>query len=215
MTPITSTMGCCYLRIVQLDNDADKVMRLIAETIQSVHPNPLKPWNQRIVLGCWAVKYLPLCAEYLPTFPITYIGFSIPYARKFLSVPNVSFNMLAKALMMPIFGPRFIRDARAKRRPLYVWTVNEPDMMRWCIKQEFDAVITDDPKRFLEVCDEWEQGKREIDISWAQWMGIAWINLMVIIFGAIFWWKHGRTSVETPRPKRAPRFSSGKQEGEQ
>ena len=188
-------------------------MRLIAETIRSVAPNPLKPWNQRLILGCWAVKYLPLCAKYLPTFPITYIGFSIPYARKFFSVPNVSFNMLVKALMLPFLGARFIRDAKRKGRPLYVWTVNEEDIMKWSIKQGFDGVITDDPGRFLEVCDEWEQGKRDIEISWGQWMGIAWINFMVIIFGTIFWWKYGRAGEEKKTPKRAVPFS-GREEQE-
>ena len=177
-------------------------MRLIADTIQSVAPNPLKPWNQRIVLGCWAVKFVPLCADHLPTFPITYIGFSIPYARKFLSVPNVSFNMLQKALMLPYFGARFIRDVKAKGRPLYVWTVNEPEMMRWCIKRELDGVITDDPKRFLEVCDEWERGKRDVDTSWGQWMMIAWTNFMVLIFGTIFWWKYSSTGKAKPARRR-------------
>lgn len=39
----------------QLDNDADDVMRLIAKTIREVPPS-YRPWNQRIVLGCWAVR---------------------------------------------------------------------------------------------------------------------------------------------------------------
>ena len=178
-------------------------MRLIAETIHSVPPNPLKSWNQRLVLGCWALKFLPLCAKYLPTFPITHIGFSIPYARHFLTVPNVSFNMLQRSLMLPLFGARFMREAKAKGRPLYVWTVNEEDMMRWSIEHDLDGVITDDPKRFLEVCDEWEQGKREINISWGQWMIIAWTNLMVLVFGTIFWWKYSSTDKQIPSQKTA------------
>lgn len=166
-------------------------MRLIAETIAAVPPNPLKAWNQRIVLGCWAAKYLPLCKKYLPTFPISHIGFSIPYARQFLSVPNVSFNMLQKTLIVPFFGKRFIRDAKDRGRPIYAWTVNEEDMMRWCISKGLDGVITDDPKKFLEVCEDWQRGKRDIHISWGQWMMILWINIMVLVFGGIFWWKHG------------------------
>jgi hypothetical protein len=39
---------------IKLDNDADDVMRLIAETLAEVK-SP-KPWNQRILLGCWAVS---------------------------------------------------------------------------------------------------------------------------------------------------------------
>ena len=112
--------------------------------------------------------------------------------------------MLQKTLVVPFFGARFIRDVKAKGRPLYVWTVNEQDMMRWSISKELDGVITDDPKRFLEVCDEWEQGKREINISWGQWMMIAWINFLVLVFGTIFWWKYGSaTAKEKPTQKRA------------
>lgn len=188
-------------------------MRLIAETIQSVAPNPLKPWNQRLVLGCWAVKFLPLCAEYLPAFPIMHIGFSIPYARQFLSIPSVSFNMLQKTLMVPFFGARFIHDVKANGRPLYVWTVNEEDMMKWSIDKELDGVITDDPKRFLEICDEWEQGKRKINISLGQWIMIAWINLMVLVFGTMFWWKYGSTRKETSTRKGAAPLPGQKEDG--
>lgn len=39
-----------------MHDDADMMIRLIAETIGQVPPNPLKHWNQRIVLGCWAVS---------------------------------------------------------------------------------------------------------------------------------------------------------------
>ena len=179
---------------IQLDNDASTVMRLIASTIASVSPSRTKSWNKRIVLGCWAAKYLPLCAQYLPTFPITHIGFSIPYARQFLSVPNVSFNILQKSLIAPIIGPRFLRDAKKKGRPVYDWTVNEDNFMKWSIKHELDGVITDDPKRFLEICQEWEQGRQEIVTTFKQWLLVSWINWMVIVFGIVFWWKHGRAS---------------------
>lgn len=166
-------------------------MRLIAQTIDSVPASSTTPWNKRIVLGCWAAQYLPLCAEFLPTFPITHIGFSISYARQFFSVPNISFNMLLHVLMMPVLGRQFLRDAKEKSRPVYAWTVNKDNMMRWCIEENLDAVITDDPKKFLEVCDAWEDGKRDIELSWRDYLLILWINLMVVIFGTMFWWKHG------------------------
>lgn len=122
--------------------------------------------------------------------------------------------MLQKTLILPLLGARFIRDAKAKGRSLFVWTVNEQDMMRWCIDKELDGVITDDPKRFLEVCDEWEQGKRKINISWGQAMMIAWINLMVVIFGAMFWWKYGSTGKEATAKERTVALPSKKEEGQ-
>jgi phosphatidylglycerol phospholipase C len=46
---------------IKPDNDAEAIMRLIAATIAEVKPT--KPWNERIVLGVWAVRmiHLPLC----------------------------------------------------------------------------------------------------------------------------------------------------------
>ena len=99
--------------------------------------------------------------------------------------------MLQKSLIAPIIGPRFLKDAKGKGRPVYDWTVNDESMMRWSIKQGLDGVITDDPKRFLEVCEEWEGGKRSVEVSWKEWMQVLWIQLMVVVFGVIFWWKYG------------------------
>ena len=153
-------------------------MRLIAETIQSVVPHSSSPWERRIVLGCWALKYIPHCEKYLPAFPITYIGFSTRYARQFFPIANVSFNMLLASLMMPVLGRRFIRDARERHRPVYAWTVNNDDKMRWCIEEGLDGVITDDPKR-------------EIRIPMKERVMSGWFQLMVLLFEFIFWMRYG------------------------
>lgn len=44
------------LSLQQIDNDADDIMRLMAETIERVPPHPDTPWSKRVVLGCWAVR---------------------------------------------------------------------------------------------------------------------------------------------------------------
>jgi len=43
---------------IKLDNDANDVIRLIAETIRNVKPAEGRPWKGRIVLGCWAVSLM-------------------------------------------------------------------------------------------------------------------------------------------------------------
>lgn len=83
------------------------------------------------------------------------------------------------------WGGQFLRDAKAAGRPVFGWTVNEDNMMRWSIKHELDGVITDDPKRFLEVCDEWEHGKRTIDLGCLHFLLIIWLHISVTIFGMI------------------------------
>jgi len=174
---------------IKIDNDADTVMRLIADAIEKTPPHPQKSWDHRIVLGCWAAKYIPLCALHLPNFPTTHIGFSLSYARRFFSIPNVSFNMLQKILMGPA-GARFLRDAKRLGRPVLCWTVNEENLMRWSIKNGLDGVITDDPKSFLEVCDQWEQGKRKIFLQPKDFLVVLWLNFMVALFGPLFQWKY-------------------------
>ena len=169
---------------IKLDNDAEKVMRLIAKTIESVPPSS-RPWNDRIVLGIWAATFLPLCKKYSPGFPVSNIAFDPCYARQFLQVPGVSFNMLQRALMNPI-GHRFIRDVKAAQRPLFLWTVNEVNLMKWSIQKEADGVITDDPRLFNEVCDTWDENSR---VPWPplrQFLYTLWLWILITVFGRRF-----------------------------
>lgn len=177
---------------IKLDNNAEAVMRLIASTLASA-PSPSRPWSDRVVLGIWAAKFLPLCHRYLPGYPISNIGFSTCYARQFLKVPNVSFNMLQKVLLGPI-GARFIRDVKKAQRPLFVWTVNDSNLMKWSIQKELDGVITDDPKKFNRICDNWEGDKERIARpSFAQWLYTFWLYIMI----GVFTWPFKRRFPET------------------
>lgn len=169
---------------IKLDNNSDNVMRLIAETLASVPPGQ-RAWNDRVVLGIWAAKFLPLCTKYLPGFPVSHIGFSTCYARKFLKVPNVSFNMLQKVLLGPV-GARFMRDVRKAKRPLFVWTVNETNLMKWSIQKNVDGVITDDPQRFKQICDEWDEKEPRAKPTWAQWLYTFWLWILIGVFSFRF-----------------------------
>lgn len=129
-------------------------MRIIAETIKKIQPTKGRPWHDRIVLGIWATKYLPLCEKYLPGFPVSYIGWSPYYASSFHAVPNISFNIMNQSLLGPI-GDWFVRKSKKLGRPIYAWTVNQEKMMRWSIQNQVDGVITDDPAMFLAICKNW------------------------------------------------------------
>ncbi|KAJ4404653.1 hypothetical protein N0V91_005803 [Didymella pomorum] len=169
---------------IKLDNNADDVMRLISETIRSVRPSPSRPWQSRIVLGCWAAKYLPLCAHYLPGFSVSHIGFSVLVASYFFTVPNVSFNMNQAVLMLP-WGKAFIRKAQRDGRPVYAWTVNDARRMRWDIQQGLDGVITDDPELFLEVRRGWHEGTKHGLRTW-DWLDIMRVNFFALIYSVLF-----------------------------
>jgi hypothetical protein len=142
------------------------------------------------LLICEKAKYLPLCREYLPGFPITHIGFSISYARTFLHVtdPPVSFNMLQKIMVGPL-GSRFQRQAQEAGRSVFLWTVNEDPWMRWSIGRGVDGVLTDDPKRFLDIADEYVEGQ-SAGIPWRAWVFALWINILALLFGGLFRWRY-------------------------
>ncbi|PQE21030.1 glycerophosphoryl diester phosphodiesterase protein [Rutstroemia sp. NJR-2017a WRK4] len=174
---------------IKLDNNADDIMRLIGEAIRGVEAN--KPWSQRIILGCWAAKYLPLCATYLPEFPIAHIGFSIAYAREFLQVPNVHFNMLRQIMVGP-YGAKFLSDTKKANRSMFIWTVNKEQWMRWCISKGVDGVITDDPKKYLEVCDDYDSAEsKRSGFSFVDWMSIILLNLLAMLFSWLFRCRYG------------------------
>jgi len=208
-----------------MDNNPENIMRLMAATVANVPPAPGTRWEDRIVLGCWAVrtpaaapslppshtqrnqtnpwpharprqaKYFPLCATHFPSYPVTHISFSVPYARQFLSVPHVSFNMLQASLVSRA-GRRFVRDARRADRRVYAWTVNDSCAMDWCLRRDgVDGVISDDPKKFLDLCDRWDPGARPERWPLKMRLNCARINLFAWLFGLLFWIRHGWVSM--------------------
>ena len=125
--------------------------------------------------------FIEAARRLLPDYPPLLICFHIPYARHFLDVPALGFNILQKSLVGPC-GSRFLRRARDAERPVMVWTVNDERWMEWCLRKNaaggkgastttttlvesrlIDGVITDNPKLFLEVCKRWEDEQDEQD----------------------------------------------------
>lgn len=174
---------------IKLSNDADSIMRLMSSTVAAVAPSAQRAWKDRIVLGIWAAKYLPLAMKYFPDFPVSNIAFSTHYARHFFTVPNVSFNMLFPTLAAP-GGKSFIRDAKKRhQRQVFTWTVNDRDKMEWCIRRKLDGVVTDDPRKYLEVCEQFGDGDKEplaplrMRTYWDIMRIWLWVHLMS------FWYK--------------------------
>lgn len=74
--------------------------------------------------------------------------------------------------------------------------------MRWAVRKGVDGVLTDDPKRYLEVVKEMEGeagGVRKQDkVTWREIIGLVWINAIIVIFGTMLrlklMWRGGRTS---------------------
>ena len=167
-----------------MDNEPTQIIRLIAEALRDA-PKSSRPWDQRVLLGVWGNKYLPLCKHFMPTYSVTNITFSTTYARSFFRNPYVSFNIIVWTVLLWPIGSRFIRRAHALDRSVILWTVNDDALMRWSIGQGVDGVITDDPKRFGHVAEEWTAGHRNTDLSWGHVRFSLWVNIMAAIFSLL------------------------------
>lgn len=60
--------------------------------------------------------------------------------------------------------------------------------MKWSIRKEVDGVITDDPKKYLEVCKQYNGGK--ISVSLRLWWGVIWFTSVAWIFGLLFRYRY-------------------------
>lgn len=165
----------------QLDNPPS-IIPQISSTLAAV-PSPI-PWNARLTLGCWTAAFLPLLHDHLPGFPVALITFSLRYARQFLAVPNVGFNLNQKLLMGPL-GRGFVDEARERGRAVYVWTVNEEDLVGWCLRARVDGVVTDCAAMVREKSAAWDGkqvGRIRLRLRAQAWM----MSLAAVLFGWFF-----------------------------
>lgn len=63
--------------------------------------------------------------------------------------------------------------------------------MDWCIRRALDCVITDEPKKFLEACDNFKPDSQPSQLPWAVIFNFIRINIFAWLFGIMFWRKYG------------------------
>ncbi|CRG86040.1 glycerophosphoryl diester phosphodiesterase [Talaromyces islandicus] len=184
---------------IKRNNDPRTMIRKIAETIKIVSPSS-RPWSERIVLGCWGPTYFPLCDEYLPDFPTALICASVFSARRVLKTEqsDISFNTLIKALQGPALGYNLIDSAHTANRLVFAWTINKPKDMRWAIRHGVDAVLTDDPAQFRQICDVWDAAeerrtRKEDRFTIAEHVQLVTIAVLVALFGWTLKYQFPRT----------------------
>lgn len=175
---------------VKVDNQVE-VIRAMADTMDAVNSDP-SFWSARVVLGIWHHQYLPFCAEYLPGLPITHIGLHTAYARRyFLHHPAVSaFNLQINALVTHA-QQRFVKEAHDAGKPVYLWTVNDAQAMRFCMHLGVDAILSDDPSKTRQVQGE-DLTRWHPQRDFWTWKRTAWgylhnVLLFFVMLHRIFW----------------------------
>ncbi|KAI1819458.1 PLC-like phosphodiesterase [Xylaria intraflava] len=185
---------------IKIHDNVTELLSRIAQTIESVHTTG-RPWKERIILGTWTAEWVAGCLKHLPDFEITLIAASPSYATALLQVPNLNFN-LNNYSFATASGARFLREAKQRRRIVFSWSNNKTEWMARCIHDGFDAVITDDPRQFLELRN--RSSAEEIEKIAARWSLreiVLWvlINCFVWGFWTIFGIRKGSPRVQAKR----------------
>ncbi|KAF7174603.1 hypothetical protein CNMCM6106_009477 [Aspergillus hiratsukae] len=89
-------------------------------------------------------------------------------------------------------GRGFLEEARAAGRRVFVWTVNEPSLMRWSIERRVDGIITDDPGRCRAMVLDAVKGASSLAVRDDERVTVAqraqaWaMSLLVVMFAWLF-----------------------------
>lgn len=86
-------------------------------------------------------------------------------------------------------GQRFLRDIKRAGRPIFLWTVNDEETMKWSIRKQVDGVITDDPKKYLEVCKHYNGEKPRM--KWRELGLVIFIQALTVPVTLLLKWKFG------------------------
>ncbi|KAK7910920.1 Phosphatidylglycerol phospholipase C [Apiospora marii] len=174
---------------IKTHDDQAQLLVKLAHLLASVPTT--RPWRSRTMLALWDVREITMsilftmaewvrgCLRYLPGFPIALNAFSPPYATAMLP--------LVQLLIRNQPGSAFLKCAKGHDRLVISWSDNTDEWMMNSLANEVDGVITDDPKLFLEVCEQWSKSNGKVQDGVGQRLSakqiVLWliINLMVIV----------------------------------
>ncbi|CAI2166114.1 17732_t:CDS:2 [Funneliformis geosporum] len=146
---------------VKIQN-SPKILLALSEIFKSRNKD-FTASSKQFSLGIWHPKFIPYAKTYLPGIPIVYIGISLDIAREFFS--NVDgYNIKYIAL----FGDKeqkFIKEAHAKGKPVFAWTVNEESHARNCHNWGVDAIMTDRTKLYVDFFRNQRHEERSLSIE--------------------------------------------------
>ncbi|KAH6652389.1 PLC-like phosphodiesterase [Truncatella angustata] len=176
---------------IKTDDDISEMFTSLAAALASV-PTDV-PWNQRIILGLWTVEWVAACLRTLAEFPMSLIAWSPSLVSALLPVPNLNFTMFNYSFATPS-GSRLRQQAKQRSRLVFSWTDNADEWMVSSIRNEIDGVVTDDPKRLLELCDQKSpKAAQEVKSIITAKETILWVvgNFLVLATEIVLWFTKG------------------------
>jgi len=135
-----------YLVIDIKNDNSPTILVELHKIIQTHEPHD---FSKQLVIGIWHPRFLPLAQKLFASYSLCFIGVSLPAARKHF-FDHVDVFSLHFAALTDTEGQKLIRDAHAAKKKVYVWTVNNVDMMRETVRWEVDGVLGDDAKVLVQ-----------------------------------------------------------------
>ncbi|KAJ7632688.1 PLC-like phosphodiesterase [Roridomyces roridus] len=130
-------------------NDPEQLFTLMHAIISNT-PEWETKLAPRILLGIWHPRFFKAAKEILPYCRRSSISFSLWIAREFLWEDVEYVSVWFKALATSE-GQRFRNEAAKANKKLLVFTVNEPEHLIQVVQWGVDGVISDVPKRCLDL----------------------------------------------------------------
>ena len=139
-----------------------------------------------IILFLSQAEWVGACFRYLPGFPVVLLTPSPAYASSMLAVPNLHFGLLNYSFAAGGRDVQFISRARNQQqrgRMIFSWSDNADQWMARSIRNGVDGVITDDPRRFIELCSQWDDARvREGAGRWTLWELVFWMGITINVW---------------------------------
>ncbi|KAJ7285767.1 PLC-like phosphodiesterase [Mycena rebaudengoi] len=134
---------------VKPENDPQQLFQLMHSIISS-HPRWEVTLAPRILLGIWHPRFLQPAKDILPHCRRSSISHSLFITKTYL-LKEVETVSVWYHTLMTWEGQRFREDIKKSGKKLIVYTVNHPEHLVEMARWEVDAIITDTPKRWLDI----------------------------------------------------------------
>lgn len=161
---------------VKIQN-SPKILITLSEIFKSRNKD-FSEFSKQFSLGIWHPKFIPYAKTYLPGISIVYIGVSLDIAREYFN--NVDGYNIKYIALFGDHEQKFIKEAHAKGKPVFAWTVNEEVHARNCHNWGVDAIMTDRTKLYVDFFRDQRHEERSLSIERRKYMfgQQSWFSLL-------------------------------------
>ncbi|EIW66936.1 hypothetical protein M231_03967 [Tremella mesenterica] len=153
----------------KVDTEPVRLFTLMKAVIESF-PGWTTLIAPRLILGIWHPRFIEPAATILPFLPRYAISMSIHEARSYF-LPHCQGLSLHFPALASADGQRLLEQCRDSGKAVCVWTVNDEEEMKECVRWGVQSVITDKP-------DLWRKLRAEILADREKALAFSWKSVI-------------------------------------